>query len=685
MAAIINKISITIDNVTCNDFHCKIGNTEYYATNFQWEQKQAAPNQLTFHITLCSVLETLDDATFNACALAVGKPIVVKAESETSGLLAIFTGNNANLDGKIAFDGLITKMEAERSATSYSIKVTAQTCDYLLTLGKNCRSFDGMTLKEIVESIINNYNGDVQAVINPSNDQIIPYTVQYKESDYEFLKRLAANYGEWLYHDGDRLVFGNILDKNPATLNFMRGEYADYKVVTRPVNLFQDFIYKNYRDYASSVQGTANQANNTPANVDNHPLLSQIKDNSLNFLHKIKHDLIRVNIGGNSEALFDEIRQQLAVQRQVQQKLVEALRYEGTTYCAKLTIGTLLTIENSFLSQAITGKLNEIVPEDVLLTEVTHYIRNDGAYYNTYMGRPMPLKDKPGYPFIPVPTAETCTAKVVDNEDPELLGRIRVQYDWQETYEDQDMFSPWLRIVHPYAGGGKGFSFIPEIGEEVMVQFVGNSPEKPYVIGTLFNGVDCPDENWLPDNNHKNPIKAIRTRNGHTIEIHDEGEDGYIRIYDNEKENYILTFSTDEKLIKLESTGNIELYAKNDIIMHADHNINASVGNDIFIAADHDMQRTADNDIREHAGNDRSTSIGRNDSLSVESNQFIRVNDNKDEQVAHKLQVTAENIRMEAQDKLLEYSTTHHQKAENDMAINAGSRIDIKAGVVKVN
>ena len=374
MAAIINKISITIDNVTCNDFHCKIGNTEYYATNFQWEQKQAAPNQLTFHITLCSVLETLDDATFNACALAVGKPIAVKAESETSGLLAIFTGNNTNLDGKIAFDGLITKMEAERSATSYSIKVTAQTYDYLLTLGKNCRSFDGMTLKEIVESIIYNYNGDVQAAVNPSNDQMIPYTVQYKESDYEFLKRLAANYDEWLYHDGERLVFGNILDKNPTTLNFMRGEYADYKVVTRPVNLTQDFIYKNYREYASSVQKTGNQANNAPIDIDKHPLLSQIKENSLNFLHKIKHDIIRVNIGGNSEALFDEMRQQLAVQRQVQQKLVEALRYEGTTYCANLTIGTLLTIENSFLSQAITGKLNEIVPEDVLLTEVTHYI-----------------------------------------------------------------------------------------------------------------------------------------------------------------------------------------------------------------------------------------------------------------------------------------------------------------------
>ena len=244
--------------------------------------------------------------------------------------------------------------------------------------------------------------------------------------------------------------------------------------------------------------------------------------------------------------------------------------------------------------------------------------------------------------------------------------------------------TPWLRMAQPYAGGGKGFSFIPEIGEEVMIDFEGGNAERPYVKGTLYNGVGDVDGAWVANSNSANQVKAIRTRNGHTIEIHDEGNDGYIRIYDNEKENYILTFSTDRKLIMLESTGNIELYAKNDIIMHAGHDINASADNDIFIAASHDMQRTADNDIREHAGNDRSTNIDRNDSLSVSENQFIKIGDNKDEQVEHKLQVTAENIREEAKEQLLEYSTTHHMKAENSAALNAGSRIDIKAGIVKV-
>ena len=114
----------------------------------------------------------------------------------------------------------------------------------------------------------------------------------------------------------------------------------------------------------------------------------------------------------------------------------------------------------------------------------------------------------------------------------------------------------------------EGAQFIPEIGEEVMVGFEMDNAEKPYIIGALYNGgKGKPDEEWAAskDDDGTNTVKAIRTRNGHTIEIHDKGNDGYIRIYDNKKENYILTLSTDEKLIKLESTGNIELYAKNDI------------------------------------------------------------------------------------------------------------------------
>ena len=255
------------------------------------------------------------------------------------------------------------------------------------------------------------------------------------------------------------------------------------------------------------------------------------------------------------------------------------------------------------------------------------------------------------------------------------------------------MWTPWLRIAQPYAGGGKGFSFIPEIGEEVMIDFEGGNAERPFVKGTLFNGVGNPDEKWLPSHNSKNQIKAIRTRNGHTIEIHDEGEDGYIRIYDNEKENYILTFSTDDKLIKLESTGNIELYAKNDIIMHADHDINIKAGNDRTLDVGNNDTITIGNDQKTEVGNnqtldvgkDQETTIGHNNTIQIGSDQIIDIKGNKDERVVNTAYLNAKNYREEIDKEVVVLATSQQYQSSGFTKIDGGGKIEIKATVTKVN
>lgn len=661
---------MSIDDIKSSEWNITL-DAKYHLDNFSLRQSLLCPSSLSFSLNR-DPDETATDPRFNVCGQIIGREICLSLETEND--------NDDDTD-IIEFRGYIAAAYGSRSGSEYYVNVEARSWDALLEDNPTCKSFENKTLEDIANDVLDEYADYINPIVGPRFTEVIPYCVQYNETNYQFLQRLARRYGEWLYNTGSEMVFGNLQEKETVTLRYPSHDIPAYSVDLRVHHVAFNHLASSYNSY------DRNQKDGLGEMMREYNDLNE-KVFQASQERFTKQTLQNLHSGGFSKTDSTDSREtvlNISTKTQARGEKASMLTYTGRTYSPKLKIGGNIIIEDNYLDE---NKRSNVPQDNILIIELAHHFSIDRTYSNNFVGIPAAC-DYPPYTNSDIyPVAPSCRAVVKDNEDPNGLGRIRVQFDWQiqlSEETDEELMTPWLRMAQPYAGGGKGFSFIPEIGEEVMIDFEGGNAERPYVKGTLYNGVDDVDNKWVANSNSANQIKAIRTRNGHTIEIHDEGNDGYIRIYDNEKENYILTFSTDEKLIKLESTGNIELYAQNDIIMHAGHDINASADNDIFIAAGHDMQRTADNDIREHAGNDRSTSIGRNDSLTVESNQFIKVNDNKDEQVAHKLQVTAENIREEAKQSLLEYSNIHHQKANATMAINAGTQIDIKANKVKVN
>ena len=674
MSISIKNIAVAIDGTKSTGFCISLDGSAWRLDNFTLSQSLLSPNSLSLTMHK-GPEENMNEALFTICGQIIGKEITISLETDSIERESLKAETDTVAD--INFKGIILSASGSRSSTEYVINVQAYSWDALLSDNQTCKSFEDKTLNDIINDVIDDYSDHLDSEVDSRFTDTIPYCVQYNETNYQFLQRLARRYGEWLYNDGERIVFGNLPEGESVKLAYPSQDIPSYNVDLNMQHVAFNHVASSYNSY------DANQKEGVEEMQKEYNTLSeQVFLASQNCY--VKPTLQNLHSGGFANSDGRETILNVSTKTQARGQKAGMLTYSGNTYCSKLKIGSTLLIVDNYITNSASNEKSKVNQDEILITELVHYFSADETYSNHFVGVPSAC-DYPPYSNSDVyPIAQSCRAKVTDNEDPNNLGRIRVQFDWQAQLDDE-MMTPWLRMAQPYAGGGKGFSFIPEIGEEVMIDFEGGNAERPYVKGTLYNGVGDPDGKWLPNNNSSNQIKAIRTRNGHTIEIHDEGNDGYIRIYDNEKENYILTFSTDEKLIKLESTGNIELYAKNDIIMHAGHDINASADNDVFLAAGNDMQRTADNDIREHAGNDRSTSIDRNDSLMVEANQFIRVNDNKDEQIAHKLQITAENIREEAQDKFLQYSTTHQQKANDSMVMNAGNRIDIKAGTVKVN
>jgi phage baseplate assembly protein V len=99
---------------------------------------------------------------------------------------------------------------------------------------------------------------------------------------------------------------------------------------------------------------------------------------------------------------------------------------------------------------------------------------------------------------------------VKDVDDPNGLGRIRVEFPWLGG-ESQ---SHWAPIAAPMAGGGRGIFFMPEVGDEAIVAFDHGDIDQAIVLGFLWNGQDRPPST----NVHERMIRSV---NGHTIRFLD--------------------------------------------------------------------------------------------------------------------------------------------------------------------
>lgn len=140
-------------------------------------------------------------------------------------------------------------------------------------------------------------------------------------------------------------------------------------------------------------------------------------------------------------------------------------------------------------------------------------------------------------------------ATVISNEDPQGHGRVEVRMNWQV----KGMKTSWIRVLTPDAGSSgkvssnRGFVFIPEKGDQVMIGFHYNDPNRPYVQGSLFNGKNAGGGG--ADNN----VKSLTTRSGATIALDDKK--GSITLRDPSGSTIILggdktiTISAVEKLI----------------------------------------------------------------------------------------------------------------------------------------
>jgi len=440
-------------------------------------------------------------------------------------------------DKSLTFKGIITTIRIDRTYTGDNLVIFGgYSPTYLLEDGAGTRSFAEKDIKGIVDEVFGVYPSNLlNAKIDTQYSGKIPYIVQYKETNYQFLSRIAAVYGEWFYFDGQGIVFGKL--PSPESLELTLGkdlESFDYGVQLRP----SKFKYQFY-NYAENRMVEEASTGFKPGWLDNYGKKALDAADSLFPSEPINPTW--------QDTPDDSLIKHLTETRK-SSILSDTTFFKGHGSNSGLTIGSRVQVK----ANNKVGK--EIVPAFIgnfRITAVTHHLNANKDYSNDFEAIPVTVTAPPVNKNVFKPEAEPQVAVVKENHDPDGLGRVRVQFKWQSG----DEMTPWIRVVTSSAAGGRGMYFVPEKDDEVQIDFQQGNPDRPYVSGALFHGNAKPT--WGQSENN---VKALTTRGGHSILLSDESGKESITISD--KDGNTITLDTSKKQITISAPEKLVLTSK---------------------------------------------------------------------------------------------------------------------------
>lgn len=427
------------------------------------------------------------------------------------------------------FEGIITQVEMVGSmgeTGGVAIHGTSPTILY-----ENNRTLDSwmdQSLSTIIKEATQEY-GKVNLVSNPKYATPIPYMAQYNESVFDFMNRLSALYGEWFYYDGTKVYFGKPDRDNT--------EKIVYDMDLEEVRLVANLVPGKSARYDYVAQENKQHNADTPAKPD-----------GMNDLQSIAHSCSEKAYTAKTTSAADphvtdkaELDEQMRIVKNASG--ANLLNIKGIGKTCRIRIGEIIDV--SFPDRMKLPPLGKF-----RIVGIEHEVRRDGHYSNSFVGVP------DGTVHIPVPDAKRPLAlpelaTVKENNDDKGQGRVKVAFDWQKNGKTTN----WIRVQTPNAGvsgavpKNRGWVFVPEVGDQVMVSYEHGNPDRPYVTGSVFHSGSG------KGGDKDNKVKSIITRSGNAI------------VFDDETGSIVITDQTGKQLIMLDGTDAITVMAKKSITL----------------------------------------------------------------------------------------------------------------------
>ncbi|OCA77576.1 Vgr family protein [Chryseobacterium artocarpi] len=402
------------------------------------------------------------------------------------------------------FVGVITEVGFSQEKGSLgNLVLSGASPTILLDAAPHIQSFGGaqpMSLNSIVKEVIQQGLGqgkfDFRVDAKQGN---VPYSSQYEETHYNYLARIAEAYGEQFFYDGEVLHFGQLPpQEKPVKLTY-GSNLTDIKVKMKAQHVNPSFYgYNSSKN--EKFKGANSKINHT----------SDIAKRAYEISERIfQTPSLRVApIRASSFMDIDASQKGTAGS-----KASEVFITSGNTTVPFLYPGCIADIEMRKTDSSETSYFTKL-----MLIEVTHEVDARGYYDGSFQA----IAADTGYiprPEFTIPVAEPQFGKVVSNTDPENQGRVQVQLDWQSGQDTTE----FIRVMSPDAGSSekvgknRGFMSVPEVGDQVMVNFVHLHPDRPFVMGGMYHGAIG------VGGGAGNNVKSLSSKSGHIIELNDGG------------------------------------------------------------------------------------------------------------------------------------------------------------------
>ena len=462
---------------------------------------------------------------------------------------------------KPIFVGVVTNVQLHREGSDFGcIIVSGYSATYRMETAHSCFSWNDTTIGDVVKKLCE--QAKVQLELNPAFKENKDYICQYEESDFDFIRRLAHQYQEWMYFDGTKLIFG----KPRKLADPIRLEYG---TTLSSLDIGLQTLARSEQVFSYHSGADREMQRMTPDLAYGHDKLAgEAFRASLGMFSKPARQHALPRISNETELDNYTGRKQAA-------ETAETHYITAESQVPTLRVGSVVSLYSSFLERV--GNLSEESLGDFIIIEITHEVSQGSYYKNRFKAIPATIKAMPS-PKVRMPLAETQMATVLSNADPEGKGRVRVRMNWQT----EGMQTGWVRVMTPDGGSSsdvksnRGFVFIPEVGDQVLLGFRHGDPARPYVMGSLFNGTTG------NGGGSNNSIKSLKTRSGISVILNDDNKSLAIK-------------DAGGSSIHLDGNGNILLNAPKNIQLHA--------GNDMSLMVGHDLQVNVGNSQTMNIGN----------------------------------------------------------------------------------